>query len=154
MTRSDAGIAGIWSYASELFFCGDGSDLLFIHIDFRISYGSGNGRAVGAVDRASLTTELQLPKLNFQVLRRTIATLAQTKGGVKDVQRVLGHSKADTAVNVYMQPIEASLKQTLEGRGGGSVVKFRECLVRFGTVRIWDGAQVLESKQQARSSVG
>jgi len=52
--------------------------------------------------------------LNFQVLRRTIATLAQTKGGVKDVQGVLGHSKADTTVNVYMQPIEAGVKQTLD----------------------------------------
>ena len=47
-------------------------------------------------------------------LRRTIATLAQTKGGVKDVQGVLGHSKADTTVNVYMQPIEAGVKQTLD----------------------------------------
>ena len=61
-----------------------------------------------------LATDLKLPKLNFQVLRRTMATLAQTKGGVKDVQGVLGHSKADTTVNVYMQPIEASVKQTLD----------------------------------------
>ncbi|MGA8441813.1 MAG: hypothetical protein WB762_24275 [Candidatus Sulfotelmatobacter sp.] len=61
-----------------------------------------------------LATELGLPKLNFQVLRRTMATLAQTKGGVKDVPGVLGHSKADTMVNVYMQPIEASVKQTLD----------------------------------------
>jgi integrase len=61
-----------------------------------------------------LAENLELPKLNFQVLRRTIATLAQTKGGVKDVQGVLGHSKVDTTVNVYMQPIEAGVKQTLE----------------------------------------
>jgi integrase len=61
-----------------------------------------------------LAEELNLPKLNFQVLRRTIATLAQTKGGVKDVQGVLGHSKADTTVNVYMQQIEAGVKQTLD----------------------------------------
>ena len=61
-----------------------------------------------------LARELGLPKLNFQVLRRTMATLAQTKGGVKDVQGVLGHSKADTTVNVYMQPIEAGVKQTLD----------------------------------------
>ena len=61
-----------------------------------------------------LAEELNLPKLNFQVLRRTIATLAQTKGGVKDVQGVLGHSKADTTVNVYMQQIETGVKQTLD----------------------------------------
>ena len=42
------------------------------------------------------------------------AALAQTKGGVKDVQGVLGHSKADTTVNVYRQPIEAGVKQTLD----------------------------------------
>ena len=61
-----------------------------------------------------LAEELGLKKLNFQVLRRTMATLAQTKGGVKDVQGVLGHSKADTTVNIYMQPIEAGVKQTLD----------------------------------------
>ncbi len=58
--------------------------------------------------------KLGLTKLNFQVLRRTMATLAQTKGGVKDVQGVLGHSKADTTVNVYMQQIEAGVKQTID----------------------------------------
>jgi integrase len=59
-----------------------------------------------------LAEGLGLPKLNFQVLRRTMATLAQKKGGVKDVQSILGHSKADTTVNVYMQEIEESVKQT------------------------------------------
>jgi integrase len=57
---------------------------------------------------------LGLPKLNFQVLRRTIATLAQKKGGVKDVQAVLGHSKPDITAEVYMQIIEESVKQTLD----------------------------------------
>lgn len=61
-----------------------------------------------------LGEKLGLTKLNFQVLRRTMATLAQTKGGIKDVQGILGHSKADTTVNVYMQQIEAGVKQTLD----------------------------------------
>jgi integrase len=61
-----------------------------------------------------LAAKLGLAKLNFQVLRRTMATLAQTKGGIKDVQGVLGHSKTDTTVNVYMQPIEAGVKSTLD----------------------------------------
>ena len=30
------------------------------------------------------------------------------------MQGILGHSKADTTVNVYMQPIEDSIKQTLD----------------------------------------
>lgn len=51
---------------------------------------------------------------SFQVLRCTMATLAQTKGGVKDVQGILGHSKADTTLNVYMQEIEEGVKQTLD----------------------------------------
>ena len=33
-----------------------------------------------------LTEELELPKLTFQVIRRTIATLGKTKGHVKDIQ--------------------------------------------------------------------
>jgi integrase len=61
-----------------------------------------------------LARELGLPKLNFQVLRRTIATLAQTKGTVKDVQAILGHSKPDITASVYMQPIEETVKQTQE----------------------------------------
>jgi len=60
-----------------------------------------------------LAEELGLAKLNFQVLRRTIATLAQKKGGVKDVQAVLGHSRPDITAEVYMQEIEESVKQTL-----------------------------------------
>jgi hypothetical protein len=40
-----------------------------------------------------------------------MATLAETKGSVKDVQGILGHSKADTTVNVYMQTIEDSVSR-------------------------------------------
>jgi len=61
-----------------------------------------------------LGEELGLKKLNFQILRRTIATLAQTKGNVKDVQGILAHAKADTTANVYMQQIEEGVKQTLD----------------------------------------
>jgi len=61
-----------------------------------------------------LAEHLRLPKLNFQVLRRTIATLAQTKANVKDVQGVWGHSKADTTANVYIQTIEEGVKLTLD----------------------------------------
>lgn len=59
-----------------------------------------------------LAETLGLKKLNFQVLRRTIATLAQTKGGVKDVQEILGHSQPDITASVYMQPIAECVKQT------------------------------------------
>ena len=59
-----------------------------------------------------LAETLGLKKLNFQVLRRTIATLAQTKGGVKDVQEILGHSQPDITASGYMQPIAECVKQT------------------------------------------
>jgi integrase len=105
----------------------------------------------------TLAAKLGLAKLNFQVLRRTMATPAQTKGGVKDVQGVLGHSKADTTVNVYMQQIEAGVKSTLDAihseltaRGGsGRLVKFRQ---RFG--RVWYGGNFGWSASDRIVSVG
>src|SRR5260370_13751759 len=53
-----------------------------------------------------LAEKLGLPQLNFQVLRRTMATLAQGKGSVKDIQAHLRHSKADTTANEYMQDLQ------------------------------------------------
>jgi hypothetical protein len=55
-----------------------------------------------------LAEELELPKLTFQVIRRTIATLGKTKGHVKDIQGMLRHSKASTTTDVYMQSLEGS----------------------------------------------
>ena len=57
--------------------------------------------------------DLELPKLTFQVIRRTIATLAQKKGSVKDVQGVLRHSRTATTMDVYMQEIPASVQSTI-----------------------------------------
>jgi integrase len=61
-----------------------------------------------------LAADLGLPKLTFQVIRRTIATLAQKKGTVKDVQGVLRHSRAATTTDVYMQEIPKSVQATVE----------------------------------------
>ncbi len=61
-----------------------------------------------------LAAELELPKLTFQVIRRTIATLAQKKGTVKDVQGVLRHSRAATTTDVYMQEIPKSVEATVD----------------------------------------
>jgi len=60
-----------------------------------------------------LAKDLGLPKLTFQVIRRTIATLAQKKGTVKDVQGVLRHSRTATTMDVYMQEIPESVQETL-----------------------------------------
>jgi integrase len=61
-----------------------------------------------------LARDLKLPKLTFQVIRRTIATLAQKKGTVKDVQGLLRHSRAATTTDVYMQEIPESVRATVE----------------------------------------
>src|SRR5208337_3072317 len=61
-----------------------------------------------------LAEELELPKLTFQVIRRTIATLAQNKGTVKDVQGMLRHSRAATTTDVYMQEIPESVQATVD----------------------------------------
>jgi integrase len=60
-----------------------------------------------------LARDLGLPKLTFQVIRRTIATLAQKKGTVKDVQGLLRHSRAATTTDVYMQEIPESVHATI-----------------------------------------
>ena len=61
-----------------------------------------------------LAKDLKLPKLTFQVIRRTIATLAQKKGTVKDVQGVLRHSRTATTTDVYMQEIPESVQATVQ----------------------------------------
>jgi integrase len=61
-----------------------------------------------------LAEKLGLPKLNFQVPRRTMATLAQKKGSVKDIQAHLRHAKADTTADEYMQSLPG--KREANGR--------------------------------------
>ena len=104
----------LWLWKQE---CRDSSAEAFIFPNARKRSGAKNNGFIRTDNYRArvlkkLAVKLGLAKLNFQVLRRTMATLAQKKGGVKDVQGILGHSKADTTVNVYMQEIEESVKQT------------------------------------------
>lgn len=46
---------------------------------------------------------LDLPNLTFQIIRRTIATLSQTKGHVKATQGLLRHARTPTTTDVYQQ---------------------------------------------------
>ena len=57
--------------------------------------------------------DLELPKLTFQVIRRTIATLAKDKGHVKDIQGMLRHSRVATTTDVYMQTMEDGVRSTV-----------------------------------------
>ena len=45
------------------------------------------------------------------MMRRTMATEAQSMGSVKDIQAHLRHAKADTTANEYMQELPESVKQ-------------------------------------------
>jgi integrase len=49
--------------------------------------------------------------VNFQVLRRTFATNAQSYGNMKDVQAHLRHSNIATTADVYTQPVPESVRK-------------------------------------------
>lgn len=57
-----------------------------------------------------LREKLNLPKLNFQILRRSAATWAQNLGNVKDVQTHLRHSSPDVTFSEYVQAIPESTR--------------------------------------------
>ena len=61
-----------------------------------------------------LAKDLGLPKLTFQVIRRTIATLAKDKGHVKDIQGMMRHSRVATTTDVYMQSLEEGVRSTVD----------------------------------------
>jgi integrase len=55
-----------------------------------------------------LAEKLGIEKLNFQIMRRTMATQAQNMGSARDIQAHLRHSRADTAANEYIQALPES----------------------------------------------
>ena len=76
-----------------------------------------------------LAEKLGLAKLNFQVLRRTMATLARNRFFPLREGSTWKEATAETHKSA-----------------GCRLVKFSRDLVRFGTVGIFDGLQVIESK--------
>lgn len=79
------------------------------------------GRFGGAMDTGNyrkrvlhkLAEELELPKLTFQVIRRTIATLGKSKGHPKDIQGLMRHSRLATTMEVYMQSLEPEVRRAI-----------------------------------------
>jgi integrase len=57
-----------------------------------------------------MAEDLGLEKLNFQILRRTMATHVQRMGSVKDIQAHLRHSRPDTTAHEYMQELPESVQ--------------------------------------------
>ena len=58
-----------------------------------------------------IRVQLGLGKLNFQILRRTFATLAvgERKGTLKDVQTQLRHTRPDITLQNYVKEIPDSV---------------------------------------------
>ncbi len=61
----------------------------------------------------ALAERLDFKKLTFQVIRRTIATLALPEGTMKDVQGLLRHLQMPTSGNVYRQIIPEGVVSTI-----------------------------------------
>jgi integrase len=59
-----------------------------------------------------------ISKVNFQILRRTVATHMQHLGSTKDIQTIMRHKKAETAAQHYVQVIDESVKATTERLAG------------------------------------
>ncbi len=53
-------------------------------------------------------------RVNFQILRRTVATHMQHLGSPKDIQTIMRHRKAETAAQHYVQVIDESVKAATE----------------------------------------
>jgi integrase len=61
-----------------------------------------------------LAEQADIEKVNFQILRRTVATHAQHLGSPKDISVIMRHKKVETAQAHYVQEIEATVKETVE----------------------------------------
>jgi len=79
-----------------------------------------------------LAEQLGIPRLTFQVIRRSIATLAQRKGTVKDVQGVLRHSRTPTTTDVYMQVMPQGVQATVNAINAELRGKARKEAKRMG----------------------
>jgi integrase len=76
-----------------------------------MDYENFEARVLGPI-----RTKLRLAKLNFQILRRTFATLAvgERKGTLKDVQKQLRHARPDTTLENYVKEIPDSVYQMVD----------------------------------------
>jgi integrase len=65
----------------------------------------------------------KIARLNFQVLRRTVATHAQHLGSLKDVQTIMRHKQAETTQQIYIQAIDKTVRATGELLAGKMLKK-------------------------------
>ncbi|HEY4842639.1 MAG TPA: site-specific integrase [Terriglobales bacterium] len=65
----------------------------------------------------------KIARLNFQVLRRTVATHAQHLGSLKDVQTIMRHKQAETTQRIYIQAIDTTVRAASELLAGKMLKK-------------------------------
>jgi integrase len=63
---------------------------------------------------SEIAKRAEVPRVNFQIIRRTVATWANSLGTLKDTQTIMRHKRAETTQNNYIQAIDATVRQTLE----------------------------------------
>ena len=101
----------LWLWKQE---CPDASPEAFIFPNARGGFMNATNyrnRVLKVVAR-----ELGLPKLTFQVIRRSVSTwsLHDRMGTLKDVQGVLRHTRAETNADIYAQIIPDGVRRTVE----------------------------------------
>ena len=62
----------------------------------------------------SLAVRSGIERLNWQILRRTVATHAQHLGSPKDIATLMRHKKVETAQQHYIQAIDETVRETSE----------------------------------------
>lgn len=62
-----------------------------------------------------------IPRLNFQICRRTFATLIKVYGETRDIQGILGHLNPVTTIEHYVQPTSDTQRAAVEQHWKGIV---------------------------------
>lgn len=92
---------------------GHGTRLFSGDMDFIFGTKHGKTRTLANIHQHVMRPtreKLGIPLLNFQVLRRTMATLAQHKGSLKDIQTHLRHKSPDMTATEYIQELPDSVR--------------------------------------------
>ena len=76
-----------------------------------------DGKCAGKNGTSTKCRGANIPKVSFQIFRRSVATHAQGLGSGKSVQYMLRHTKPDMSAAEYVQPVEAAVRSTVEKLG-------------------------------------
>jgi integrase len=63
---------------------------------------------------AEIAKRAEVPRVNFQIIRRSVGTWVNALGSMKDAQAVLRHRKVETTANIYAQAVDETVRATLD----------------------------------------